>query len=583
MSLLPFIMSLSSNSVDNTQNKMSNNKYSFSIPTSNNNGRLNISLEVGKALFVLGANGVGKSTLMHGFFGQYPNQTKRIVAHRQTWFTNNAISITAAQKKQNEKNIKAIDRDIQSRWKGDYSGYKSDLTIFDLINSENISNKKIADAMREKRIDDAKKLSQFLSPINEINEILAISNIPIKIMLVGDDGLFASKNGCTPYSISELSDGERNALLICADVLITKPNQIIILDEPERHLHRSIISPLLSTLFHKKQDCAFIISTHDINLPTDHKESSTLLLRDCSWNGKSIKDWDADLITGTDSIPESVKYDILGSKRNILFVEGDDVNSLDRQIYELIYPEVTVIPEGNCSQVQKAVEGIKSTDNLHRVNAYGLIDADDRIEEDIQALSDRGIIALDCYSVESLYYHLEIVKIVAQRYAETVGIKENELFEKAISNIIKNITDDRDLLCSRLCEKKVRNSIMSKLPKHKEILEGKAIDMDLNLKAKEIFEKEKVKFDELVRTQNLNGLISRYPIKKTKVPGGIASGLGLKKDIYESAVRKLIIDDPKIKKFYRNHLLSKLTELMFQKEDKIDGIVVKEPTDDKNY
>ena len=583
MSLLPFIMSLSSNSVDNTQNKMSNNKYSISIPTSNNNGQLDFSLGAGESLFVLGANGVGKSALMHRLFGQYSNQAKRIVAHRQTWFPHNNISITATQKKQNEQNIVAKDREIQSRYQDTYSSFKSELSIFELINSENISNKKIADAMREQRIDDAKKLSQFLSPINEINEILAISNIPIKLKLKENEGLFASKNGCIPYSISELSDGERNALLICADVLTTKPNQIIILDEPERHLHRSIISPLLSTLFQKKQDCTFIISTHDINLPTDHIESSTLLLRNCSWSGKSIKDWDADLIPGTDSIPESVKLDILGSKRNIVFVEGDGLKSLDRQIYELIYPEVTVIPQGNCSEVEKAVKGIKITKNLNWVNAYGLIDADDRTVGDIQALSDRGIIALDCYSVESLYYNLEIVKKVAGRYAETIGINEDDVFEKAISNIIKNITDDKEKLCSRICEKKVRNSIMSELPKHKDILEGKAIDIDFNLKGKDIFEKEKVKFDELVKTKNLNGLISRYPIRETKVLGGIVSGLGLKKDKYESAVRKLIIDDHETKEFYRNGLLSKLTELMFPKEDKIDRIVVKEPTHDSKY
>ena len=46
------------------------------------------------------------------------------------------------------------------------------------------------------------------------------------------------------HIFAELSDGERNALLIGSDVLTTEPNSLIILDEPERHLHRSIISPL---------------------------------------------------------------------------------------------------------------------------------------------------------------------------------------------------------------------------------------------------------------------------------------------------------------------------------------------------
>ncbi|WP_442947933.1 AAA family ATPase [Nostoc sp.] len=49
----------------------------------------------------------------------------------------------------------------------------------------------------------------------------------------------ASKCGGTPYSIAELSDGERNALLIAANVLTVKNGTLVLIDEPERHLHRS--------------------------------------------------------------------------------------------------------------------------------------------------------------------------------------------------------------------------------------------------------------------------------------------------------------------------------------------------------
>jgi predicted ATPase len=118
---------------------------------------------------------------------------------------------------------------------------------------------------------------------------LAISNIPIEITLGKDEQLFASKNGSIPYSIAELSDGERNTLLLCADVLTVPSNYLIILDEPERHLHRSIISPLLTSLFQKRKDCIFVISTHDVSLPIDHDEASVLLLRGCQWNDSNKK------------------------------------------------------------------------------------------------------------------------------------------------------------------------------------------------------------------------------------------------------------------------------------------------------
>jgi len=531
--------------------------FRFEIQTSNN-GLLDIPLAEGNALFVLGANGVGKSTLMHNLFHQNINHTKRILAHRQTWFNNNSMDMTASQKKNTEKGMRNSDDQVYSRWKDDYSQARSSISIFDLINSENIRARKIAGAVDADNIEFAKNLSLIQAPLQAINEILEISNIPIMITLGKDEQLFASKNRSEPYSIAELSDGERNALLICSDVLTTEPNHLIILDEPERHLHRSIISPLLSSLFQKRKDCVFVISTHDVSLPIDHSKSSVLLLRSCQWNGKSIKDWDADLILEADKIPNSVKHEILGAKRNILFVEGEN-ESLDRQIYQLIFPNITVISQGSCTQVEKSVEGIKGTENLHWINAYGLIDADDRTKEQIETLYAKGIAALECYSVESLYYNLKVVSRIAKRYSEVTGVDEKELYNKAISEVVKNIKPHKERLCSRLCEKQVRNNIMIALPKHKDIaLRG---EFEYKLDLKDIIEKEESLFDKLIADNDLDGLISRYPVRETQVLAAIATGLGLTREKYESAVRKLIIDDKDAREYFKT-LLNNLTSLI---------------------
>ncbi|GAA3524078.1 AAA family ATPase [Aquimarina addita] len=536
---------------------MTESKYKFLISISNGEP-LNVNLTEGKALFVLGANGVGKSTLMQNLFEQNFNHSKRILAHRQTWFSNNTLNLTAKDKNSNERDMKNRDKKIESRWKDDYSGSRANMTIYDIINSENIRARNITKAVDNDNIELAKNLSNIQAPLEGINELLGISNIPIKIILDENEQLFASKNGSAPYSIAELSDGERNALLICADVLTSEPNQLIILDEPERHLHRSIISPLLTSLFQKRKDCVFVISTHDIYLPIDHKESSVLLLRDCGWNGKKIQDWDADLISETDEIPSNIKQEILGSKRDILFVEGNN-GSLDRQIYQLIFPNLTVISQGSCKEVEKAVDGIRGTEGLHWVSAYGLIDADDREPDQIQTLLTKGIAALDSYSVESLYYNTEIIKKVAERYSEVSGKNKEELYASAISKIIDNIIPHKERLCSRLCEKQVRNNTMSNLPKHQDIIERGEFEIKIDLN--EFIEREESVFDNLVAQNNINGLISRYPIRETPVINGITSGLGLTSETYESTVRKLIIDKTEVKEFYKN-LLKNLTDII---------------------
>lgn len=534
---------------------MAESKYKFNINTSNN-GQLNIPLSEGKPVFVLGANGVGKSTLMHDVYAHNSAHARRILAHRQTWFTSNSMDMTAANKKQTETRINQLDGQIISRWQDSYASQRSSISIFDLINSENIRARDIAKAVDEDNIDLAKYLSIAQAPIQGINELLAISNIPIEISLGKDEQLFASKNGSPIYSIAELSDGERNALLIAADVLTCEPNTLIIIDEPERHLHRAIISPLLSSLFLKRSDCAFVISTHDIFLPIDNFNSSTLLVRNCQWNGKNIVSWDADLVSESEQIPASIKKNILGAKRDILFVEGKN-ESLDRQIYQLIFPTVTVIPKGSCKNVENAVKGINSSESLHWINAFGLIDADDRTSEQIQALNEKGIIATSCYSVESLYYNIEIIKSVAVSYAKLIGANSDDLFKDATNKIISDINSHKERLCSRLSEKRVRTEVMSMLPKHTEIIEKKDFEITLNLE--DYYKKEEAVFNQLISDQNLNGLIERYPVRETPVLNNIAKGLGINCATYENIVRQLIIDDKAVLDTFRK-LLGELTE-----------------------
>jgi len=88
---------------------------------------------------------------------------------------------------------------------------------------------------------------------------------------------------------------------------IAKEGSVFFIDEPERHLHRSIISPLLSSLFQRRPDCVFVIATHDINLPMDNPKSNVLAVRGCKWNGSQISAWDTDLISTDHDIDYHVK------------------------------------------------------------------------------------------------------------------------------------------------------------------------------------------------------------------------------------------------------------------------------------
>jgi hypothetical protein len=132
----------------------------------------------------------------------------------------------------------------------------------------NVRARGIAAAVDADDMDLAKKSSKEDAPIKMIDKLLRLSNIPIVITVFAAEQVMGSKSGSAPYSIPRLSDGERNALLIAADILTVKSGTLLLIDEPERQLNRSIISPLLSLLFARRIDCAFVVSTHAVMLPS---------------------------------------------------------------------------------------------------------------------------------------------------------------------------------------------------------------------------------------------------------------------------------------------------------------------------
>jgi ABC-type branched-subunit amino acid transport system ATPase component len=68
----------------------------------------------------------------------------------------------------------------------------------------------------------------------------------------------------TCYKASEMSDGERAIFYMIGQTLAAAENSLLIFDEPELHVHRSIMDKLWDDLEAARQDCAFVFITHDL-------------------------------------------------------------------------------------------------------------------------------------------------------------------------------------------------------------------------------------------------------------------------------------------------------------------------------
>ena len=539
---------------------------------------IELSLKNGDQLFIVGPNGSGKSALIQQFVSEIgANKIKRISAHRQTWLSSGTIDFTPGQRKDFEKSNLRYNRRYESRYADQYGERGLSAILFDLDNKYNIINESIAQNVRQQNMAKAKKTAiELPSPFDQINELLDHSKLTVKLEREEDRSILASHSQGESFDIAKMSDGERSAAIIAAHVITAEPETVFLIDEPEKHLHRSISQPFLSAVFDLRKDCTFIISTHEIDLAIANPEARVLMLRSCQWRNDQCVAWDAEVLEPDSQLPEKLrlteelKRAILGSRERILFVEGNS-NSLDIQLYTALFPNLSVIPKGSCENVQKAVLGLRESQEIHDVEAFGLIDGDNRGKE-VEKLAESSIFALKVFSVEALYYCSEVIAAVAhqqaefwENYANRLEDDANRLIESAQQKAIE-VLKNQDLaarMAARRCERQVRELFLSKIPNWKSIMATSTQPICVSINP-DPYPKELEHFNALVDKRELDRLIARYPLRDSQVFETIVKTLRCESQKhYERMVVKLVQDDEKVAKCLKKRI-GQLSEILDQ-------------------
>ena len=519
-------------------------KINWKIPKISEDS-INLSLEKGDRLFIVGANGSGKSALIQQFVSEHPRQNwiKRITAHRQTWFETGGISITSASREQQEQQNFKYDINYESRWKDFNPMWRLNAVLFDLIAKENRRARAITYQVDNQVHEKVKDIFvESLSPLTQINELFALGSLPVKINHNFDDwNILAKRSQGDAFSMAEMSDGERNAMILAAHVITADPGTVFLIDEPERHLHRSIIQPFLSALFDlRKEECTFIIATHEIALPITNPDARVLMLRSCQWRDSMCVGWDAELLEPNSQLPDELKRAIIGARKRILFVEGNSDTSLDYSLYEILFPGISVIPRGSCGEVEKTVEELRKLQEEHNIEAFGLIDRDHRLNKNVEKLNKMGIFTLEVYSVESLYYCSDAIASVAHQQANSKDLDANELIKSVMQKafeVLKTNTKIAEEMAARKCEHQVRKTVLSKIPGWQAIRDNPNQTI-LGPIDPQPYSDELSSFNKLVDKEDWDQLIARYPLHKSPTFAEISKTLRcLNKNDYERMVR----------------------------------------------
>jgi ABC-type cobalamin/Fe3+-siderophores transport system ATPase subunit len=521
--------------------------FKIVIPRTNSD-ELSLPFEPGQLLFVLGANGAGKSSLMMKFSRENHGQVVKIASHRQTWLNADVPDMTVSQVQDISTRITYYDTANEARTRDNFASHRPMLSIIKLVKQISIRDRKIADAIDDNNYELAKNISSIDSPLEIINNIFKQSNLKIEIFRTNDNNISVKKD-TEEYGLSSLSDGERNALFLCSDVLNAPEKSLFLIDEPERNLHRSIILPLLVQLFQSRIDCGFVISTHDHELPLKFPESKALLLRSCLYNNGGPQSWDVDLIPVEQAISDDLKCDLLGARRKVLFVEGTET-SLDRPLYNLLFPEVSVIPKGDCREVEKAVSGVRSTEEINWLSAFGIVDSDGFDQHEIEKKREKGVYAVPFYSVEAIYYHPEIIRKIAERNAQFRGGNAEQMAQAAIDGAINAVRNQVDRLTRPGVKKAIRKEILDQIPDDDKLMNN--TQLIINYDSLSIYNNKIQQVNNAIDSGDWLNALVHCKIRSSDARGAIIRELKYTDYVsYETSVIKLINDCQETREFAR--------------------------------
>lgn len=235
------------------------------------------------------------------------------------------------------------------------------------------------------------------------------------------------------YDINSLSEGEKVTLFYIMVVLFAPKDAYIIVDEPETFLNPSIYNRLWYLLEENRSDCRFIYLSHNLEFISSRVSHQIYWCK--KYDGKKI--WNIEKISGgIEEIPEELVIQLVGSKKNILFCEGDR-KSLDYKVYTALFEnEVAVIPVGGHRDVINYTRAYNKSD-FFKTKAFGIIDRDYHSQEVLMKYKKFGVYSLEFNEIEMFLLNKELIENVLKANYNSDTI--DKLIQKFQDEVIKEI------------------------------------------------------------------------------------------------------------------------------------------------
>ena len=388
-------------------------------------------------IVLIGGNGSGKSSFANQLKGNDTELIAVVPAQKNLYFSIN--DTTLLRTGLNDLVTLLFENNI---WKG-----KSDNFSYDFYNFQNNQFTRLILGMRseftsflyecerEGILPDNSKT--IFGKVRKVFNYL-FPDIELRFEKEQTNCLTCLKNG-NKYNINGLSEGEKVVLYYAISVFMAKENSFIIVDEPETYINPSLTNALWDTLTKERADCQFIFITHSIDFVLGRSNKKIAWIKNYIYPSQ----WDFEILENENELPKSMLTEILGSKKPIVFCEGNDKSSLDYHIYKaLLQKEFTIIPANGHQQVISYCRVLNKL-NLN-YKAWGIIDGDGISDERKKKYEEENIFVLPFNEIEMLLLEEQIMK-------ETVKSSYPLNYQEKIYNFKEKfwsvVEDEKDKIC----------------------------------------------------------------------------------------------------------------------------------------
>jgi ABC-type lipoprotein export system ATPase subunit len=499
----------------------------------------------GQALVMVGPNGSGKSALAYWMSVNNKGTTvTRILAQRRVWLRSSGSSVTYTDRQEFTRWFSSEDEQPTSRVRDNYEDQRAASLLFDLFANETGRNADVVKRFRQNElVEEATE-----SVMDKISRIFQRAGLEVTFSIHGGITIDALRKDGVHYPIEHMSDGEKSAFLLAAQVLLAPPASVVIVDEPERHLHRAISPTFVSALTAERPDIAFVFMTHDLDFTSrlDPGATTISILAGVNWTNGTATSWDIQVTPAQRAIPEPVREAVLGGRHRLLLVEGRK-NSLDVQLYEILYPDWTIIACGGSADVIRAANGLNTATELHWITAFGIIDGDARTPQESAALAISMVSVLPFNEVESVYYLPQIVDSLARRQVDTLGDRAADILETYKTRALEVLDDKSISHLAGLNTKKRLHREGRRLLNN--ALQNVIAEGDVELSVPSTYPADRQALLDLIAADDYDAIVQRYSVRDSRLPQAVAKTLRFHdRADYESAVRKRLEIDPDLRR-----------------------------------